>query len=153
MAKRTYREFKQNFFTPKNKEKCLNKDKPFFRSGLESQLMVILDTNPNILKWGSENVVVAYKKPTDNQYHRYFIDFYVEILVKNEIKKILIEVKPHKETMPIVESKKMKPSTILYAKTTFAINQAKWQAAKKYADSHGMIFLIITDKNIKELNW
>ena len=152
MAKRTYREFKQNFFTPINKNKCLNKDKPFFRSGLESQLMVILDTNPNILKWGSESIIVPYLKPTTNRIHRYFIDFYAEIMVKGEVKKFLIEIKPHKETIPIVESKKMKPSTIIYAKTTFAINQSKWKAATEYANKKGWTFIIITEKNINTIS-
>ena len=149
--KRTFKEFKQGIFTPKNKAKCLNKTLPVFRSGLESQLMVVLDSNNNVKNWGSETIVVPYLKPTTNKVHRYFIDFYAEIMIEGVVKKFIIEIKPHKETIPIVESNRMKPSTIIYAKTTFAINQAKWKAATEYANKKGWTFLIITEKNIDKI--
>ncbi len=157
MAKRTYREFKQNFFTPINKNKCLNKDKPFFRSGLESQLMVILDTNPNVIAWNSEGVIIPYFKKTENRWARYFVDFYVKMKIGDTIREFLIEVKPHNQTILKEYSSRAKRSTVAYAALEYAVNQCKWEAAKQYCidrskKGHKIDFLIITEKNIATIN-
>jgi trans-aconitate methyltransferase len=59
-----------------------------YRSLWERKFMVYCDTNENILEWGSEEIVVPYKSPVDNRYHRYFPDFYIKYKdVNGKIKK------------------------------------------------------------------
>ena len=55
------KKFKQGVYIPKNKEKFFGKDGyAIYRSGLELNYFRILDNNPNVLKWGSEEIVVPY---------------------------------------------------------------------------------------------
>ena len=147
--KRTFREFRQGIFKPLHSEKCLNKTPVVFRSNLELKLFKILDLNENIIKWSSEMVVIPYKKPgPEEKMARYFVDIYMEIKMGNDIKKFIVEIKPEKQTKPPSHTKKAKQSTILYANLEWAVNQAKWEQAKKWASSRNMEFLIITENNI-----
>ena len=147
--KRTFREFRQGIFKPLNSDKCLNKTPIVFRSNLELKLFKILDLNENIIKWSSEMVIIPYKKPGPlEKMSRYFVDIYMEIKMGNDVKKFIIEVKPEKQTKPPKYTKKAKQSTVLYANLEWAVNQAKWEQAKKWASSRNMEFLIITENNI-----
>ena len=69
----------QGKFKPKNPSKY--KGDPtniVYRSSWELKLMMYLDTHPNVLKWGSEEIVIPYESPVDGRMHRYFPDFFVE---------------------------------------------------------------------------
>ena len=69
-----------------------------YRSLWERKFMVYCDKNENILEWGSEEVIVPYRSPIDNRYHRYFPDFYIKVRESNgKIKKMIIEIKPYKQ--------------------------------------------------------
>ena len=154
--KRTFREFKQGIFTPKNKTKCLNKTLPVFRSGLESQLMVILDSNPNVVKWSSESIVLPYFKKTENRMARYFVDFYFAIKIGEQVREYIVETKPSNQTVLKEYSSRAKPSTVAYAAIEFSNNQCKWEAAKKWCQEQTkkgrkIDFLIITEKNIDQI--
>ena len=154
--KRTFREFKQGIFTPKNKQKCLNKTPPVFRSGLESQLMVVLDSNPNVINWSSESVILPYFKKTENRWARYFVDFYMKIKIGEDIREYIVEVKPHSQTVLKEYSARAKRSTVAYAAIEYATNQCKWDAAKKWCieqtkKGRKIDFLIITEKNIDKI--
>ena len=37
--------------------------------------MFRLDRDPNVVWWQSEEVIVPYKSPIDNKWHRYYPDF------------------------------------------------------------------------------
>lgn len=161
--KRTYREFKQGIFKPVNGSKCLNKGDIFYRSNLELKLMLVLDKNPNIVEWSSEKVVIPYKHPIKTaqagvpQYARYFVDFYIKIKIGEILKEYIIEVKPDKQTRQAVNHGNKKQSTLLYEQMNFAINQAKWEAAKKWCNEQqskkrsNIEFIIITEKNIDQI--
>ena len=123
-----------------------------YRSGLELSLMLILDKNPNVLEWNSEGHIIQYIKPTTNRPARYFVDFYIKIKIGDKIQKMLIEVKPDRQTRPVENHGNSKPSTILYGQLEYAINMAKWEAAKKWCSLKGdHEFMIITEKNIHYL--
>ena len=81
-----------------------------YRSLWERKFMVYCDKNENILEWGSEEVVVPYRSPIDNRYHRYFPDFYIKVRESNgKIKKMIIEIKPYKQCIePKVQKTKTK---------------------------------------------
>lgn len=155
--KRTYREFKQGLYKPMNPSKCLNKTPPEFRSGLERKLMLVLDKNPNVSCWSSEKVIIPYIHPIKSaksgnpEYARYFVDFYMRLKVGEVFKEFLVEVKPYNQTIkPSVHGNK-KQSTIIYENSMWAINQSKWEAAKRYCDKKNYQFIIITEKNIDQI--
>lgn len=151
MKKRTFKEFKQGFYKPVNKSKCLNKTLPEYRSSLEMKFMRVLDTNENVVKWSSEMVIIPYFKESEQRWARYFVDFFFEIKTDKGNKKYLIEIKPEKECSPpvIKNNSKKKPATILYEKVTWLNNKNKWDAAKKWCEQKGDIeFLIVNEGNI-----
>ena len=61
-------------------------DNVVYRSSWERRFMVYADTNPNVVKWNSEGLVIPYVSPVDGKVHRYFPDFWIE--VKDEKGKI-----------------------------------------------------------------
>lgn len=106
------------------------------------------DHNPNVLKWGSENVIIPYFHPIDKKYRRYFVDNYVVIREGEVITKYLIEIKPSKQTVPPTTHKNKKPSTVLYENISYAVNISKWEAAQKFCKQKGYKFLILTEKEL-----
>jgi hypothetical protein len=119
-----------------------------YRSLWERKFMVYCDTNENILEWGSEEIVVPYKSPVDNRYHRYFPDFYIKYKdVNGKIKKSLIEIKPFRQTQePKVQKRKTKG--YIYEVVEYAKNQAKWKAAEEWCLDHGYEFKLLTENEL-----
>jgi hypothetical protein len=139
----------QGKFTPKNSLKYKGTYPIIFRSSMELKAMRWLDNNPNVLKWTSETIIIPYTSPVDNRMHRYFTDLSCEMKMKDgSIKKLIIEVKPEKQTCPPVESPRKKRKTILYERYNYAINCAKWEAAKQWAKNKGYTFLVLTEKHL-----
>lgn len=138
-------------FTPKNPQKYIgDPNNIIYRSLLERNCMVKFDTQPNVIRWASEEVVVKYVSPIDNKVHRYFIDFYVEYLDANKnLIKELIEVKPYSQIKEPVKRKRQKHETYAVALATYMINRAKWQAAQKFCEGKGIQFKLLTEKQIR----
>ena len=139
--------YKQGLFIPKNKQKFFGSS-AIYRSSYELAFMRWADTNDNVLRWGSENIIVAYINPIDQKPHKYFVDNFVEIKESTGIKKYLIEIKPYKQTVEPVISKKKKRKTILTEQTMWVVNQSKWSAAREYANKRGWEFIILTEKEL-----
>ena len=59
----------------------------------------------------------------------------------------MVEVKPKKQTAPPKKPKRQTKSYI-YECTTFAVNQAKWKAAKEFCDDRRIEFKIITEEEL-----
>lgn len=140
--------FKQGIFRPKNPQKFIG-EYAIYRSSLERTFFLWADSNPNVLEWGSENIIVPYKNPLDGKVHRYYVDNFVVIKEGEIIKKYLIEIKPYTQTIPPKPSKKKKRETVFYENKQWITNQAKWEYAKKFAQTKGAEFLIITEKDLK----
>lgn len=133
-------------FKPRNKSKYRgDAQKIVYRSLWERQVFRWCDNNKSVVEWSSEEVVVPYISPVDNRMHRYFVDIYIKLADGNQY---LIEIKPEKQTKPPTSKKKTK---LLTESITFAQNNAKWDAARKFADLHGMHFEIWTEKTLKAL--
>ena len=140
--------FKQGFFYPKNLDKFVSKDnKAVYRSGLELDYFRILDKNPNVLKWGSEEVIVPYF--FDNKWHKYYVDLFVVFKFGESVKKYFIELKPYSQTVEPKVSKRKKQMSMLYEAHQWAKNQAKWKAATDYAKKNGWEFHILTEKDLE----
>ena len=140
--------FKQGFFYPKNLDKFVSKDnKAVYRSGLELDYFRILDKNPNVLKWGSEEVIVPYF--FDNKWHKYYVDLFVVFKFGESVKKYFIELKPYSQTIEPKMSKRKKQMSMLYEAHQWVKNQAKWKAATDYAKKNGWEFHILTEKDLE----
>ena len=119
-----------------------------YRSSWELKFMIWCDKNASVLEWGSETVIIPYKSPVDNKFHRYFVDFYVKIKNKdNKIVKYLVEIKPDKFTKPPQIPKKQTKKFIQEV-FQYGTNQAKWKAADEFCQDRGMKFLILTENDL-----
>lgn len=140
--------YKSGMFIPNHPEKYLgNIKKIVYRSSWELKLMKWADSNPSVLKWASEEIAIPYYSQIQQKRRRYFVDFLVHVKKKdNSLETLLIEIKPYKETIPPVKRKNEK--TYIRECITWQINQDKWAAAKKWADSKGFKFTIMTEKEL-----
>ena len=132
ISKKTKKGFLQGIFIPKNKDKFIivknkqNGGKIKYRSSWELKFLQWCDNNPNIKKVISEGIKIPYYYK--NKLRNYYPDFV--ILYKD--KKLLIEIKP--KNMIMNEQ-----------------NQAKFNAAKKFAKEKNLDFLILTENELKNL--
>jgi hypothetical protein len=145
----------QGRFKPKHPKKYMgDPTNIIYRSGWEFKLMRYLDSHPNVLQWGSEELVIPYRSPIDGRMHRYFPDFLVKQINKyGKRETILIEVKPKAQTMP-PDVSKIKTKTgqtsrrYINEVKTWGINQAKWQAAEEYCKDRGWKFQIMHEGHL-----
>ena len=119
----------------------------YYRSSWELSVMLWCDTNPSVISWSSETVVVPYLCPTDKKVHRYFIDFKIK---KSNGHVYLIEVKPRSQAKP-PKPKQRKTKKYLNEVMTYAKNKAKWKAANEFALDRGWTFKVWTEDSLKEL--
>ena len=136
-------------FNPHNPQKYKgNPTNIIYRSLWELRLMRYFDSNENVIKWSSEEIIIPYRSPLDNKIHRYFPDFYVEVKTSvGTINTMLIEVKPAKQTKEPVKDPKH-PRRFLKEVATYGVNQAKWKSATEYCQRCGWQFKIMTEKEI-----
>lgn len=145
------RKYRQGKYKPKNPHKNINREKEIrYLSGLELSIFQWLDGNKNIIKWGAEVIVVPYFDPVRDKKRRYIVDLYIEYVDKRgDTHKALCEVKPYAQTQPVKNvSGRKKQSTLLEEQATWITNNAKWDAAQKYAEDRGWRWMILTEKEI-----
>lgn len=119
-----------------------------YKSGLELTGIRYVDTNPKVKCWSLEPFNIKYIKPTDKKIHRYFIDLYIEMKTGH---KFLVEIKSSSETVkPKPPKKQTAKAKRRYAKMleTYAINTAKWNAAREVAKKNGFQFIFLTEKEL-----
>lgn len=136
-------------FSPKNPSKYKgNPTNIIYRSSWELKFMIYLDAHPNVVKWASEEFCIPYRHPIDGKFHRYYPDFYIEQTNRNgEKETIVVEIKPKKHSEPPkVQQKRTKK--YLREVAIFAINDAKWKAAKDFCDDRLWKFMVLTEKEL-----
>ena len=110
--------------------------------------MVHLDTNPSVIEWSNEEIVIPYLSPVDNRWHRYFPDFFVRVKNKQGITEAMIlEVKPLSQSKPPVKKTKITRRYITEV-MTWGINEAKWKAAVNYCKDRSWTFKVITEEDL-----
>ncbi len=110
--------------------------------------MVYCDNTESVIEWGSEEIVIPYKAPWDGRIHRYFPDFYCKVRQHNgTIRRLVIEVKPKKQTKPPKEPQR-KTKRYLNEVKTWGVNSAKWKYAVEWCDNNGMEFQILTEDDL-----
>ena len=143
------KKYLQGIFRPQNPKKYVGKEIPVYRSGWELKFFRWADNNPNVLEWASEAIIIPYRSPADNKIHRYYTDGVVVIRESNNvISKYIIEIKPSKQTVAPIYSKRKNQKTLVYENVTYVVNVAKWSAAKEWCTSKGYKFLILTEKEL-----
>lgn len=141
--------FHQGFYQLKNPSKYTgDPSNVIYRSSWERRLMIFFDTHDSILQWGSEELVVPYYWEVDGKMHRYFPDFIVKMKTRNGVVKMMLEVKPYSQTQEPKKTPRKREKTFLLEVETYTKNQAKWKAAEAFCRKNGMVFKIITEKEI-----
>ena len=138
----------KGIYKPENPKKYIgNPNMIVYRSLWERKLMRYCDTNGKVIKWASEEIVIPYYNPVKKRMAKYYPDFYMEVINKEEKReKILIEVKPLKETMP--PKYKRRTKNVLIAEAMYSQNTAKWAAAREFCLDQGWTFRIMTEKEL-----
>ena len=119
-----------------------------YRSSWEARCMNYFDLNENILWWASEEVIIPYKSPIDGRYHRYYPDFVINVRQRDgKTKTLMIEVKPeNQKNAPKVRARQTKK--YINEVVTYAVNQAKWDAATEYCNDRMWEFKVLTEKDM-----
>ncbi len=143
-------------FRPKYPEKYRgDPTKITYRSLWEFKFFRFVDGHPDVLWWASEEFVVPYMSPIDGKVHRYFPDVVLHKKMSDgSLETLMIEIKPKKQTMPPDISKRNATPTgrisrrYLNEVKTYGINDAKWQAAKRYCAERGWTFQVFTEHEL-----
>lgn len=135
----------QGKFKPKHPEKYKGDvANIIYRSSYELKAFIYFDKHPDIDYWSSEELSVPYRSPLDNRIHMYFPDILIK---KRDGKTILIEIKPMYQVKE--PEKKTKPDKKYVRQvTTWAVNNAKWNAAKAYCEDRNWEFQILTEQQL-----
>jgi hypothetical protein len=143
-------------FKPKNPKKYQGDPSGIvYRSSLELRFMMFCDSNPAVLAWASEELIIPYKSPIDGKVHRYFPDFWIMTRKRNgEITESVIEVKPKKQCSPPDPAKRLtktgrKSRRYIHDVKAWGINSAKWEAARALCEGKGWEFVILDEGHLK----
>lgn len=129
-------------FFPKHPEKYKGKLPLIYRSSWELTCFNTFDNHPAVLQWSSEPKSIQYRHPFTGRMSRYIPDFIVTFVDKRGKTHVeMIEVKPAKEALEEMANSK-------YDKACLIINKAKWAAAKGWAKKHGIVFRVLTERDI-----
>jgi len=170
----------QGYYIPKNVDKVVgNPSELIYRSGWERDLCRWCDDNPNVKKWGVEIAKIEYRDPGNLNFdeikrlnlnpadpslwpvRNYFIDFYIEFEESedddptNSNTRLLVEVKPKAQTVrpvpPSSTAKLKEQKRFVQECRTYLTNEAKWKAAKAWAEQNGMKFVVWTEDSLQKL--
>ncbi len=141
MSRRRNR-YDQGNFSPTNPEKYIGTYPITYRSSWELTMFRILDAHPEVLNWASESFAIPYFNPLTNKVANYYPDLFVVYNTKSGSKRAeVIEIKPAKEAF--LEQAKSKRD-----KLSYAVNQAKWEAAMQWCHKQGFQFRIMTEQDL-----
>lgn len=135
--------FSQGIFKLKNPDKYIGLGSPRYRSSWEFSVMRMCDENPAIKEWASESVKIPYRDPLTGKQTVYVPDFLV-VFVDNKGKKRaeLWEIKPMNQTLHEHVGKNK------YNQAQFVRNQVKWTTARNWCKQNGVVFRILTEKEL-----
>jgi len=135
--------FAQGKYALKNPDKYIGGRTPTYRSSWEYAFMRMCDTNDSISKWASEAVKIPYRNPLSGKYTIYVPDFFIVYVDRTGKQKVeLIEVKPANQTT-LERAGRSRTNQLHYA-----VNQAKWAAARAYCKQKGMFFRVVNEGDI-----
>lgn len=137
--------FHQGRFNPRNPKKYMGDvNNIIYRSSWELEFFKWCDRRENVIKWASEEFSIPYVSPVDGRIHRYYPDGLVEVDTKTGMKRYIVEIKPARQCVPPVKKDRVTKSYLFEAQT-YAVNEAKWKAAKEFAEDNLCEFKILTE--------
>ena len=155
----TNKKYHQGVYILKNPIKYLgDPQKVVYRSSWEFAFCKFCDHSDNVKRWSAENIEISYQISNDvgqTEVHRYYPDFYVEMIKANDkesYERLVIELKPLKETLPPVKPKKQTMKVLEnyeYSLRTFKKNLHKWAYAKEWCERRHLKFVIITEDELR----
>ena len=120
-----------------------------YRSLWERKFMNYCDLTENVSEWQSEEFWIPYRSPIDNRVHRYFPDFYIKYKDSSgKRRSVVIEVKPKSQTKMQPQNPKKRTKSWAYSVRTYAVNQAKWKAAREFCKDRNIEFKIMTEHEL-----
>jgi hypothetical protein len=143
-------EYKSGLYAPINQDKYIGDiHNIIYRSSWEYRFCTYCDTNESIIKWSSEPMAIDYYNPLDKKEHKYNVDFYIKVVREdNEIQEWIIEIKPERQTQkPIYEGNMTLSKLKSYNRNMqiWITNQAKFKAAKDWAEKRGFKFGVVDE--------
>ncbi|CAB4126611.1 head completion protein [uncultured Caudovirales phage] len=141
--------YHQGKYIVKNPQKYMgDPTNVIFRSSWERKYMIWCDNTSSVIYWQSEETIVPYRCATDNKWHKYYLDFRIQVKNKEgNLKTYLVEIKPLSQTLPPKYPGKQ-TKRYLNESLTFMKNQSKWDAAKAFARDRGWEFVVLTEKHL-----
>lgn len=142
--------YRQGKFRPQKPEKYKgDPTKIIYRSSYELKFMQYCDLTESVNEWRSEEFFIPYISPIDNKVHRYFPDFFVKYKDKNgNNRTLVVEIKPEKDLKMPEQNPKRKTKSWAFRVKTWAVNQAKWKAAREFCEDRKYEFRILTEKEL-----
>jgi hypothetical protein len=135
--------FAKGHFNIKNPEKYVGNKTPIYRSSWEFAFMRFCDEHPSVTKWASEAIKIPYRNPLTNKNTIYVPDFFIAYVDASGLQRSeLIEVKPENQTL------REKVGRSRANQAAWIVNQAKWAAARAFCKQKGIIFRVISDRDI-----
>lgn len=135
--------YKQGVIDPNTCQKLyesVSREPVKYQSALELQFIRYCEACPSVKYWANEPFSIRYCSRLDKGMHEYFPDFIIEDAAGH---KVIVETKPSDQTV------KPNHNASRWLKEQWVKNNDKWAAAKAYADSHGMKFMVVTEKFFK----
>lgn len=134
--------FAQGVYRVINPKKYVGSSPPQYRSSWENTFFRFLDTHPGILQWASESIRIPYRHPITGKLANYIPDLLIQYVDKNNSVKVeLVEIKPAAQTS-LTEARSK------HDKIHAIINAAKWEAASRFCRAQGMIFRVVTEREL-----
>lgn len=132
----------QGYFRMQNLQKYVGSNPPVYRSSWEKDLMFTCDLNPAVVQWAAEPFCISYFDPVTQVKRQYWPDFLITYMKPDgSLVQEVVEIKPYKQCL--LENAKSRK-----AKMTVITNQAKWQAAQAFCDANGLVFRIMTERQL-----
>ena len=145
--------FKGGKYTPINENKYVGQGPIICRSSWEKKYCIYCDTNDDIIAWSSEPFSIQYFNKLTGKIHSYYPDFWIKVRTSADVyKEFLVEIKPKSQVKVPKEPKRKTAQAIKnykYAVETYVKNLSKARAAKVFAESRGMKYIILTEDSIK----
>jgi hypothetical protein len=120
-----------------------------YRSSYELKFMQYCDLTESVNSWKSEEFWIPYRSPLDGKTHRYFPDFFIKYKDKDgKTRNMVVEIKPAKDLKEPQTNPARRTKSWAYSVKMWAINQAKWTAAKEWCADRKYEFKILTEKEL-----
>ena len=142
--------YKQGKFKPKNPQKYDgNPTEIYFRSSYELKMFQYCDLTESVISYQSEEFCIPYRSPIDGRIHRYFPDMKLKYKDKDgNTRTLVVEIKPAKDLKMPETNPKRRTKSWAYSVKMWAINQAKWEAAKNWCADRKYEFKIFTETDL-----